>query len=161
MDIQMKKLAEGFFDIARDSFLRDGYLRPAGFIVTNTNVLVVEIPPLKDGQTKEEVGEGLQQMAAEKNAKALFFLAEAWMRAVDLRHETPEEVKRRIEDVGTIADLPEKQEVISMTIRTAKGETAWLYSVIKRKGKNVDLGKTCWSPAGVTAEGRFTKPWTQ
>jgi len=80
---------------------------------------------------------------------------------VDEKKETPEEVEKQIEDAGTIADLLEKQEVIIMTIRTARGETAWLHSVIKRKGKNVRLGKTQWSPEDSAAEGRFTKPWAQ
>jgi hypothetical protein len=95
MDIQIKQLAENYFEIARDNFIEDGYLLPAGFIVTSTNVFVMEIPRLKDGETKEAVGDRLQKMAAEKNASAVFFLTEAWLRRVNPKKETPEEVERQ------------------------------------------------------------------
>lgn len=124
------QIADEIFATARESFLEDGRLEPFSFLIKDRRFAAPEDFHLETPQAMVPKMMEIVRDLVNNKADALIILTEAWTHTKDFHHE------------GSIADVPDRGEAITLNFCSAGGEAFIYAAFIQRDGDKVSLGET-------------------
>jgi hypothetical protein len=124
------QIADEIFATARESFLEDGRLDPYSFLIKDRRF---GGPADFRLETPEAAGPKMMEIVRDLvsyKADAVIILTEAWTLTKDFYRG------------GSIANLPDRGEAITLNFCSASGEAFIYMALIQRDGDKVSLGET-------------------